>query len=144
MLALLLCGCASAKPTRPEPRPQPAPADADCVLKHGSHDTLSLKQLPANIRDALTKLAGAMADRGEFFNATDFVVKPAPFKRFIRAGEAEGKWYVWYEHGGIAYWRQIVIFAIDSAGVVHIQSDVHARNVSLCETTDLLLHGNAP
>jgi hypothetical protein len=140
-LALLLCGCASAKPARPEPSPQPVPAGADCVLKHASHDVLSLKKLPANIRDALTKLAGGMADRGQFFNATDVVVKPAPFNRFIRGGETQGKWYVWYEHGGIAYWRQIVLFAIDPSGTVHVEKNITARGADLCEATDALLDG---
>jgi hypothetical protein len=142
-LALLLSSCASAKPARPEPAAQPAPAGADCVLKHPSKDVLSLKALPPSIRDALTKLTGGMADRGEFFNATDAIVKPAPFQRFIRAGETQGIWYVWYEHGGLAYWRQVVLFMIDPAGHVHTNANESAHGRDLCELTDALLDGKS-
>jgi len=139
-LALALAaGCAAAK----EPAPQPAPAGADCVLKHASHDVLSLRQLPASIRTALVKQAGEMADRGAFFNATDVVVKPAPFSRFIRAGYTQGTWYVWYEHGGIAYWRQVVLFMIDPAGHVHTSANQTAHGQDLCELTDALLDGKS-
>ncbi|MBL6853519.1 MAG: hypothetical protein ISS15_14320 [Alphaproteobacteria bacterium] len=140
-LALLLFGSADAKPARPEYAPQPAPAGADCVLKHPSKDTLSLKTLPHGIRDALMKLAGGMADRGAFFNATDAIVKPGPFQRFIRAGETQGAWYVWYEHGGLAYWRQIVLFMVDPSGHVHMSANESAHGRDLCEVTDALLDG---
>jgi hypothetical protein len=143
-LTLLLCGCANAKPVQPEPAPQPAPNGADCALKHTSHDVLLLKQLPANIRGALIKLTGGMADRGEFFNATDVIMKPAPGSRFIRAGETQGTWYVWYEHGGIAYWRQIVLFMIDPSGHVHTDANQSAHGRDLCEATDALLDGKTP
>ena len=135
----LVAGCAIAKPARPEP--QPAPAGADCALKHASNDVLSLKKLPQSIRDALIRQAGEMADRGAFFNATDVVVKPAPFSRFIRAGYTQGTWYVWYEHGGIAYWRQVVLFMIDPAGHVHTSANQIAHGQDLCAMTDALLDG---
>lgn len=142
LAALLLCGCADANPPKP-PKPPPAPSSADCTLKHASHDVLSLKKLPDNIRAALTRLAGGMADRGAFFNSGDAITTPAPFNRFIRAGDTQGKWYVWYEHGGIAYWHQIVIFTIDPAGAVHIDTNQVSRNANLCEATDALLDGKA-
>ncbi len=72
-----------------------SPSSADCTLKHPSKDVLSLKALPPSVRDALTKLTGGMADRGEFFNAGDAVTTPGPFNRFIRAGQTQGGWYVW-------------------------------------------------
>jgi len=142
LVALLLGSCADATQPKP-PKPQQAPSSSDCLLKHPSHDVLSLKELPDNIRAALTKLAGGMADRGAFFNAGDAVTTPAPFNRFIRAGETQGKWYVWYEHGGIAYWHQIVVFVIDPSGTVHTETNQISRNASLCEATDALLDGKA-
>lgn len=131
----LLCGCADAKV------PPLAPTSANCTLKHASRDVRSLKRLPSNIRAALTKLAGGMADRGQFFNAGDAVTTPAPFNRFIRAGETQGTWYVWYEHGGIAYWHQIVLFTIDPSGTVHAAANEISHNANLCEATDALLDG---
>jgi len=136
---VLTAGCAGAKPARPSP--QPAPAGSDCALTHTSRDVLSLKKLPASIRAALIKTAGGMADRGAFFNATDVVVKPAPFSRFIRAGHTQGTWYVWYEHGGFAYWRQVVLFMIDPAGHVHTKANQTAHGQDLCAMTDALLDG---
>ena len=82
-----------------------------------------------------------MADRGEPFNATDVVDKPAPFSRFIRGGAAGGYWFVWYEHGGIAYWRQIVIFARDPSGRLHVTYDRPATAEDLCAQTERLLGG---
>jgi len=140
----LRAACSAATPSKPTPKPQQAPSSAGCTLKHPSHDVLSLKGLPQNIRGALTKMAGGMADRGEFFNSGDAVTTPAPFNRFIRAGETQGKWYVWYEHGGIAYWHQIVVFAIDPAGTVHTEANTISHNTNLCEATDALLDGKSP
>jgi hypothetical protein len=137
----LLAGCSNASPPKAVPRPPQAPSSADCTLKHSSHDVDSLKKLPPNIRAALLKLAGGMADRGEFFNAGDAVTTPAPFNRFIRAGETQGTWYVWYEHGGIAYWHQIVLFMIDPSGTVHTGANEISHNTNLCTATDELLDG---
>jgi hypothetical protein len=133
--ALTTAGCAGAK----EPSAPPTPTSADCKLKHPSHDVTSLKDLPAPIRAALKAVAGDMADRGAFFNGGDVLIKPAPFKRFIRGGETGGRWYVWYEHGGIAYWHQVVVFDAATARVV---SDVHSNDANLCAMTDLLIYGN--
>ena len=133
LLVLVLTACASAKDA--------APADPNltCTLRHGGTRVESLKGLPPAIRSALFKLAGEMADRGEFFNAGDVVEKPAPFNRFIRGGAIGGYWFVWYEHGGIAYWHQISIFALDPNGRVHVVANQTATQRDLCAVTDGLL-----
>jgi hypothetical protein len=138
---ILAAGCGNASPQKPPPKPQQAPSSADCTLTHPSHDVLSLKKLPPNILAALTKMAGGMADRGEFFNTGDAVTTPGPFNRFIRAGETQGGWYIWYEHGGIAYWHQIVLFLVDPSGTVHTVASEISHNANLCEATDALLDG---
>ncbi len=84
----------------------------------------SLKALPAAVRAAV----GPMADRGEDFNPTDVIIKPAPGRRFIRAGETGGRWFVWYEQGGIAYWKQILIL---DGGKVAVQSRSNGGRQSL-------------
>ncbi len=134
-LALLLglTACASAK------TPPPSDPNLTCTLRHGGTRVDSLKGLPAPVRAALLKLAGAMADRGEPFNATDVVLHPAPFSRFIRGGKAGGHWYVWYEHGGIAYWHQIVIFAADPYATPMFNGQ--STLADLCAMTDSLLDG---
>ena len=86
-----------------------------------------------------------MADRGEFFNSTDVKEKPAPFDRFIRGGEIGEKWFVWYEHGGIAYWKQILIFGSDPSGTPHVIAEAHAAGPDgLCAQTDQLLGHQTP
>jgi hypothetical protein len=86
-----------------------------------------------------------MADRGEFFNAGDVVERPAPFDRFIRGGEIGEKWFVWYEHGGIAYWKQILIFGSDPSGTLHVIAEAHGTGqVGLCAQTDRLLDTKSP
>lgn len=133
LLVLGLTACASAKDAAP------ADPNLSCLLHQPATYIDSLKQLPAAIRAELLKTAGAMADRGEFFNAGDVVEKPAPFNRFIRGGGAGGYWFVWYEHGGIAYWHQIAIFALDPNGRAHVIANQTATQRDLCAATDGLL-----
>lgn len=80
-----------------------------------------------------------MADRGAFFNAGDVVSKPAPFNRFIRGGASGGYWFVWYEHGGIAYWHQIAIFRLDAPDAPLTVVDQRVTDRDLCAETDRLL-----
>jgi hypothetical protein len=95
----------------------------------------SLKALPPHLRKLVQDNAGVMADRGEFFNATDNIVKPGPARRFIRAGESGGRSFLWYDQGGIAFYKQILVF--DDTHVV-AQSRGSWRD-NLCSETDRLL-----
>jgi hypothetical protein len=97
----------------------------------------SLKALPDEVRTFVTAKFGPLADRGGDFNATDVIIKPAPSRRFIRAGKAGESWFLWFEQGGIAYWKQIVVFK--DAHVVG-QSRASWRD-NLCIATDKLLGG---
>ena len=132
----MLCGCAGAQP------PAPPNPDFTCTFSHSSKSVDSLKQLPGPIRQALHLRVGEMADRGEFYNNGDIVTKPAPFDRFIRGGEIGERWFVWYEHGGIAYWKQILLFGSDPSGTPHVIAEAHGTgSESLCAQTDRLLDG---
>lgn len=134
LLLLGTTGCASARPPA-----SPGNPNLTCELREDTTYVDSLKKLPPAVMAALTMSAGAMADRGEFFNAGDVVTKPAPFNRFIRAGSLGRYWFVWYEHGGIAYWHQIVIFVLDREGKVRILNNRRATKSNLCAETDDLL-----
>jgi hypothetical protein len=123
---------------------QSADPDFTCTFAHRASSIASLKRLPTPLRQALHARVGEMADRGEFFNAGDVVSRPAPFDRFIRGGEIGEKWYVWYEHGGIAYWKQILLFGSDPSGAAQVVAEAHgAGSESLCAQTDRLLDGLA-
>jgi hypothetical protein len=52
-----------------------------------------------------------IANRGEPFNSTDVVVKNRPGRRFVLPGGAPGLWFILYEHGGIAYHHDLVVFS---------------------------------
>ena len=52
-----------------------------------------------------------IANRGEPFNSTDVVVENRPARRFVLAGNAPGLWFIWYEHGGIAYHQNLIVFS---------------------------------
>jgi len=133
-LLLLGAGCASAGP-----RDGLAPSNPDLTCSFGMPAARmdSLKALPPELRQALQATAGGMADRGEFFNAGDVVSKPAPFNRFIRAGAIGEYWFVWYEHGGFAYWKQIVVFGREYA--LHIVANQRATTRDLCAETERLI-----
>jgi len=124
---------------------EPVNPDFTCTLSHRSTSMDSLKKLPGPIQKALHDRVGEMADRGEFFNAGDVVQHPAPFDRFIRGGEIGERWYVWYEHGGIAYWKQILIFGSDPSGTPRVIGEAHGVGQSgLCAQTDYLLDSPTP
>jgi hypothetical protein len=52
-----------------------------------------------------------IANKGKSFNATDVVMDNAPMRRFVVAGSAPGMWFILYEHGGIGYHHNLVVFS---------------------------------
>lgn len=52
-----------------------------------------------------------IANRGEKFNSTDVVTENLPARRFVLAGNASRIWFILYEHGGIAYHHDLVVFS---------------------------------
>jgi hypothetical protein len=134
LLLLGAAGCANARPA------MPADPNLTCRLKHPATYVDSLKKLPLPVRATLKKIVGAMADRGEFFNAGDVVSKPAPFNRFMRGGKTGGHWFVWYEHGGFAYWHAVAIFTSEDPPLNAV-TNVRSTGPDLCALTDKLLEG---
>jgi hypothetical protein len=135
---LTLSGCASAH----DREPVPATPEIACTLRHKVEIVDTLKALPRPVRTALLQQAGAIADRGEFFNAGDAVSRPAPFNRFIRAGKSGNWWFVWYEHGGIAYWREALLLSANPrSGEIAVRTSDRASGGDLCTATDQLLDG---
>lgn len=133
LAAVLAAGCTTADAKVPADN-----RDFTCRLEHASRSVHSLRQLPAPIRIYIKDKIGPMADRGAFFNAGDVVIRPGPFDRFIRGGQADGHWFLWYEHGGFAYWKQIVIFRITADGKARANAESRGGG-DLCAATDALL-----
>jgi hypothetical protein len=121
------------------------PADATlqaaftCHLANSSKSVASLEKMPAPIRAYISEHIGPMADRGQFFNSTDVVTTPGPANRFIRGGEIGERWFLWYEHGGIAYYRNVVLFSSDPSGTPHVIAEKQGLWAdNLCALTDAL------
>jgi hypothetical protein len=117
--------------------------DFTCSLRHPAKSADSLTRLPQPVRfyiqNSRPKI-GAMADRGAFYNATDVIVKPGPSNRFIRGGTIGDKYFLWYEHGGIAYWKTIVILTADAAGAPAVVAEQNGGFPDgLCAATDALV-----
>jgi hypothetical protein len=120
------CGALSGAPPNP---------DFICRLKHKATDIDSLRRYPRPIRVFIAKSFEPMADRDQPYNNTDVVTHPAPFARFIRGGKSGRHWFLWFEHGGISYWKKVAIFD----GGVRPEIEATASSNDLCATTDSLL-----
>jgi hypothetical protein len=75
----------------------------------------SIRGLPLGVRDALQKLFGTpsldIAEPGAEFQATDVIVNPRlPIRRLIAAGCSNDHCLVYYERGGFAHERYVVLF----------------------------------
>jgi len=117
------------------------PNDIDfiCTLRHrGGSDLNSLKKLPDSIRAYVASAIGEMVDRGEFFNSTDVILKPAPSARFIRAGKSGNYWFLWYERGGIAYSKHIVLLRMDLE-LTPVADKTYGSQDDPCPLTDALI-----
>ena len=101
----------------------------------------TMKMLPAPFRAQVDHNIRGMADRGGPFNPTDVLtIHPGFSRRFIRAGETDGRRFVWFEQGGIAYYKQIVLFERNGKSI----ESRSASSNDLCQETDRLLDGGKP
>ncbi|HEX3809063.1 MAG TPA: hypothetical protein VHW02_05125 [Rhizomicrobium sp.] len=131
----------------PPPVPQP---DGSCKLHHPSEEVSSFAKMPAPVvAFILNKMRAdgsttteVMADRGTFFNATDVIIGKSPGRRFIRAGHAANKWFLWYERGGIAYSKSIAIVALNGASA-SLVAHIGYEHENPCALTDAALDGKA-
>lgn len=81
----------------------------------------AVRGLPLGVREELQRMFGisadAMADPGAEFQATDDVRKPGlPTRRLVVGGCAQDHCVVYYERGGYAPTRQVVLFHWTPAG----------------------------
>lgn len=126
--------------------------DLACRLHHAVAEVNSFEALPPAIVSFVRAKMGAgnlpnreiIAPRGGAFNATDVITKPAPGRRFIRGGHAGDVWFFWYEHGGIAYSKNIAVFELPAGGGPKLIAHIGYFNESLCALTDAVLDHRTP
>ncbi len=123
-----------AMPARAEPNTQ-------CTLATPVQEVDSVSQLPPE----LLKLLSPIADIGAPFNNTDAVTDPTlPFRRLIRAGYRGTDWFVWYEHGGVAYFWKAVIARVLPGGEIALLANAATVSDTLCSLTDGVFAGQVP
>jgi hypothetical protein len=126
------------------PIPPTPPEDISCTLHHAVRDINSLSALPGPLRDYVRNQIGPMADRGEFFNATDEILDAkTPGRRFIRAAYSGDTWFLGLELGGIAYSKAIFVLQADPAlpGQFKLIAQATYRG-QLCEALDGMLQSS--
>ncbi|HNM12360.1 MAG TPA: hypothetical protein PKI02_12970 [Mycobacterium sp.] len=122
--------------------PAAAAPNTRCALSTPVQEVPSVTRLPS----ALRTLVGPIADVGAPFNSGDAVQDPSlPFRRMIRAGHRGDVWFVWYEHGGIAYFWQAVVARVTGGGD-DVTTLANAGTISdtLCTLTDGVYAGRVP
>lgn len=118
--------------------------DLACEFRHPVVEIESVDSFPNPVRAFLRAKLGEMAKRGAYFNATDVITQPAPSRRFIRAGRSGDIWFLWYEHGGIAYNRNIVLLAWRRADAAPRLVTIASYAGNPCSQTDAFLDGRLP
>ncbi|ORB87299.1 hypothetical protein B1987_06475 [Mycobacterium kansasii] len=100
-----------------------------------------MSQLPPE----LITLLPPIADIGAPFNKTDAVTDPTlPFRRLIRAGNRGAEWFVWYEHGGLAYFWQAVVVRVVPGSETKVLVNAGTISDALCGLTDGVFAGTVP
>jgi len=97
---------------------------AENVLAGNCTVVLSTKSLPEEIKKAFASATKeptfSLTDPGEPFQATDvYSADHPPLRRLIFAGKCDGRWFVYYEHGGRALNDQFIQFSNDNPPTSH-------------------------
>jgi hypothetical protein len=117
--------------------------DLACRFRHPVETIDSLRRLPEWLKHYVHMQLDPIADRGEPFNSTDVIVREWPGRRFIRAGHAGEHWFVWYEQGGIAYFKTILMLVPRENGASETARRTYFSD-NPCAITDRLLDRLAP
>ena len=112
--------------------------DLACRFRRHVETVESLHALPEWLKRYVHRQLDPIADRGEFFNSTDVIMRDGPSRRLIRAGHAGNFWFVWYERGGIAYFKTVLILTPSSDGAREAGRQTYFRE-NPCTITDRLL-----
>lgn len=121
--------------------PAQAAPNTQCALATPVQEIRSVSQLPPQ----LLKLLPPIADIGAPFNKTDAITDPTlPFRRLIRAGYRGTDWFVWYEHGGIAYFWQAVLVRVGPGAETKPLMNAGTISDTLCILTDAAFAGQVP
>jgi hypothetical protein len=112
-----------------------------CNLGQPVRAMASLRDLPEPVRDAL----GFIADVGEPYNSTDFMVLGRPGRRFVTAIQAGDLYVIRYEQGGIFYSRWVAVYRLAAgANKPELVTRQNGLGSDPCRTIGDLLDGKKP
>jgi hypothetical protein len=139
-MKVLVAGLVALTATTTLATPAGAVPNTACTLGRPVQEVTSVTQLPAALRNALPPIA----EIGGPFNSTDSVLDPSlPFRRLIRSGHQRDDWFLWYEHGGLAYYWHVVVARVDGDRMSTL-ANAGTVTDTLCAVTDGALAGRVP
>jgi len=109
-----------------------------CRMRHRVRVLSRLEDLPASIQADFHNRVGRIAGPGEPFNSSDVYVMGdmTPDRRFLRGVQSGDYWFIWYEHGGFAFHRHVLAYAIRFNGTSSLSGEPHrARPNERVETS---------
>lgn len=133
-----------------EPIPPTPSEDLQCKFLHPVAEAKTFLDLPTSVKvtfwhelDAhYGEATEAIAHRGAMFDLTGS--RPdLPGRRFIRAGQVDNKWFIWFEQGGASYRKIVLVFA-ETAGQAKVIAHLDYVRENPCALTDDLLGGHYP
>jgi mono/diheme cytochrome c family protein len=119
------------RPAQPSPAPHEEPQENPPPAHHKLSESekahlldgdftieYKVERLPDSLKSAFARLAKEsefkMANPGEKFEATDYISAPGlPNRRLIFAGVSKNRYFIHYEHGGIGYHCDVVVFDVN-------------------------------
>lgn len=141
-VASLLTSCGNPDVERPPTPARPLPAPYRPHTPPFVREELrgwvtvgTVREVPPDVLNALQAHFpdDRLADRGEPFNGTDFIVPRTANRRMALAGHATSEWFVAYEHGGLGHHLDLVVLDVVQGHVI----PVVARSVDAGTHNDL-------
>jgi hypothetical protein len=111
------------KPDSEPVLPKLSRTERDHLLDGAFSEVRDVASIPPEVRKNFLTFVQAekfeMANPGEEFQVSDYVDKPGlPWQRLILAGRSSDKFFLHYEHGGIALSFHLVVFDMKNAGSI--------------------------
>lgn len=112
-----------------------------CKLADPVRPIAALADLPQPVRRTL----GAIAEKGQPFNAIDVFVPGLPNRRFLRAAQSGDLYFVWYVQGGIFLSTQVSVYRLKAGAS---EAERLGRQIEMdgraCDLTDDVMNGRSP
>ena len=98
-----------------------------CRMRHRVTFLSRLEAMPASIQADFRRRVGHVAGPNEAFNPGDvsYLGDSTPERRFLRGVQSGDYWFIWYEHGGFAFHRHVLAYALRFNGNSYLSGRPH-------------------